>query len=531
MKQLILFILLLFLNSCDKDPIPTFAPTITTGVASNVMNTTATVSLSIAVVSNSKEVGIFCSTSLIGLSSAEAQKWSIENLKSGENTVSLTGLMPGTTYYYKAYATDGYVSISGDMKTFTTGIDYPILTTNAVSSITPTTATCGGNITSNGGGSVNTRGVCWSTSSSPTVNSPTKTVDGIDIGSFVSLITGLLPETTYYVRAYATNEKGTAYGAQVTFKTLPISLPTITTTNVTSIRTTTATSGGNITNDGGGTVITRGVCWSTSSNPTIDNSRTSAGAGIGAFTSSITGLTANTTYYMRAYAANSLGTAYGNQVSFTTNAESSGITVTDIDGNVYHTVTIGTQTWMVENLKTTRYRNGAIIPNVTDNASWAALTTGACCDYNNTPSNSITYGKLYNWYTVTDSRNIAPVGWHMPTDAEWRILTTYLGGESVAGGKLKEKGITHWSSPNTGATNETGFSALPGGYRDINGMFTYMTFEVDWWTSTRVNTIDAGVNAITACSQYLKYDITDVNKVHNAHKMVDGLYVRCVKDN
>lgn len=518
MKQLILFsFILCFLSGCDKDPIPTVAPTITTGVASNVLNTTATVGLSIAVVSNSKEVGVFCSTSLIGLSSADAQKWRAENIKSGENTVSLTGLMLGTTYYYKAYATDGTISIYGDMKTFTTGIDFPTLTTNSISSITSNKATCGGNISSSGGGTVNARGVCWSTSSNPTINLPTKTVDGSSAGSFSSTITGLLPETTYYVRAYATNEKGTVYGVQLTFTTLPISIPIIITASATSITTTTATSGGNITDDGGATVTARGICWSTTSNPTIANSRTSAGTGTGAFTSSITGLTANTTYYMRAYASYSLGTAYGNQVSFTTNAESSGIIVTDIDGNVYHTVIIGTQTWMVENLKTTRYRNGAVIPNVTDNASWAALTTGACCDYNNTPSNSVTYGKLYNWYAVNDSRNIAPAGWHVPTDAEWTTLTNYLGGESVAGGKLKETGTAHWTAPNTGATNETGFTALPGGRRGY-----YMGSNGNWWTSTEENSASAWIESVG-------YNYTDVSRYRLSKQ--GGLSVRCIKDN
>lgn len=224
MKQLILSIIILFfLCSCDKDSIPPLEPTITTGgVVSSITNTTATVSLTITNVSNSKEVGVFYSTSLIGLSSANAQKWSAENIKSGDNSVSLTGLMPGTTYYYKAYATDGYFSICGDMKTFTTGIDYPTLTANNVSSITSTQVTCCGNISSSGGGTINARGVCWSTSSSPTVSLATKTVDGTGTGSFSSTITGLLPKTTYYVRAYATNEKGTAYGAQFSFTTLSI---------------------------------------------------------------------------------------------------------------------------------------------------------------------------------------------------------------------------------------------------------------------------------------------------------------------
>ena len=170
MKQLILFILIFFLGACDKDPIPTVAPTITTGVASNVMNTTVTVSLSITNISNSKEIGVLYSTNSTSLTTTDAQNGSIVNIKSGENSAYLTGLLPGTTYYYKAYATDGTVSIFGNMKTFTTGIDYSTLTTNSVSSIYPTIATCGGNISSSGGGSINARGVCWSTSNNPSVS-------------------------------------------------------------------------------------------------------------------------------------------------------------------------------------------------------------------------------------------------------------------------------------------------------------------------------------------------------------------------
>jgi uncharacterized protein (TIGR02145 family) len=242
-----------------------------------------------------------------------------------------------------------------------------------------------------------------------------------------------------------------------------IVIPTLSTTAASSITTTSATSGGNVISDGGATVTARGVCWSTNQNPTIDNSKTSNDIGTGSFTSNLTGLTANTIYYVRAYATNSMGTAYGNQVTFKTTTDVETNTVTDIDGNIYHTVTIGTQVWMVENLKTTKYRNGDPIPNVTGNA-WAALTTGAYCWYNNDAATyKATYGALYNWYAVADSRNIAPTGWHVPTDAEWTTLTTFLGGESVAGGKLKETGTNHWTSPNTGATNETGFTALPGG--------------------------------------------------------------------
>ena len=151
-------------------------------------------------------------------------------------------------------------------------------------------------------------------------------------------------------------------------------------------------------------------------------------------------------------------------------------TVTDIDGNTYKTVKIGNQIWMAENLKVTHYRNGDIIPNVTNNFEWAYLSTGAWCVHDNDGSYANTYGYLYNWYAVNDIRNIAPEGWHVPTDEEWKELEMYLGMSQTEaddtgyrgtneGGKLKEAGTTHWETPNTGATNETGFSALPGGCR------------------------------------------------------------------
>ena len=202
--------------------------------------------------------------------------------------------------------------------------------------------------------------------------------------------------------------------------------------------------------------------------------------------------------------------------------ELSGGTVTDIDGNVYHTVKIGTQEWMIENLKTTKYRNGAPIPNVTIDASWAALSTGAYCWYGNDATKKASYGALYNWYAVADSRNIAPVGWHVPTDNEWNTLTTYLGGERVAGGKLKETGTSHWLTPNTGATNSSGFKAKPGGYRVYsNGTFRNVGHYGDWWSIT-------AVDATLASGRGLGYNYTDVDNHYYYFK--SGFSVRCVRD-
>jgi len=201
-------------------------------------------------------------------------------------------------------------------------------------------------------------------------------------------------------------------------------------------------------------------------------------------------------------------------------------TVTDIDGNVYHAVTIGTQVWMVENLKTTHYQDGTAIPNVTEDSIWSYLTTGAYCDYDNKSSNSVIYGRDYNWYAVANSHNICPKGWHVPSDAEWTTLTTYLGGETVAGGKLKETGTAHWVTPNTGATNQMGFSALPGGYRsgsDFYGQFVIVGYYGgEWWSSTESS-------ASSAWYRGMYFRRSDVKRDNDYNKTV-GLSVRCLKD-
>ena len=208
-------------------------------------------------------------------------------------------------------------------------------------------------------------------------------------------------------------------------------------------------------------------------------------------------------------------------------------TVTDIDGNVYQTIKIGDQWWMAENLKVTKYRNGDAIPNVTDSTEWSSLSTAAYCVYNNDNGNMATYGLLYNWYAVGDSRNIAPAGWHVPTDAELRQLEMHLGmSQSQAdsggwrgtdeGGKLKETGTTHWNSPNTGATNESGFTALPGGYRDDdNGPFGGIGSHGALWSSTASGGDEAYYRT-------LYYDYSNVRRGHNHRR--NGFSVRCVRD-
>ena len=194
--------------------------------------------------------------------------------------------------------------------------------------------------------------------------------------------------------------------------------------------------------------------------------------------------------------------------------------LTDIDGNIYHTIKIGTQVWMVENLKVTKYRNGDPIVNIPDGVQWKNSASGAYCNYDNNALNAEIYGRIYNWHAVNDSRKIAPVGWHVASDAEWTNLTNFLGGESVAGGKLKQEGLEYWWSPNAGATNESHFTALPGGTRYFDGAFDNSGRLAYWWTSTG----DPG-------GAWYRYVIWEDAGVHRfGHLLESGFSVRCVKD-
>lgn len=295
--------------------------------------------------------------------------------------------------------------------------------------------------------------------------------------------------------------------------------PEVTTNSVTSIAQTTATCGGTITSDGNATITEKGVCWSQWYTPYTSDNRTIDGTGSGSFTSYITGLTANTTYYVRAYATNEMGTSYGASEIFTTTGGGGG-PVTDVDGNVYTPVTIGTQVWMLENLKTTHYRNGDAISYVSDFTSWGSQTGGAYCNYEDQQSNASVYGRLYNWFAVNDSRSIAPTGWHVASFNEWNTLVTYLGGDYVAGGKLKESGTAHWNSPNN-ATNESGFTGLPSGGRSTDGTYFNLGYSAGWWTATEYDGTDAWGRSVL-------YNETTLYTVN--YMKQNGYAVRCVKD-
>ncbi|MEI7830052.1 MAG: FISUMP domain-containing protein [Prolixibacteraceae bacterium] len=659
---------------------------------------------------------------------------STDGTGTGTFTSSLTGLAANTTYFVRAYAINAVGTTYGNEVSFKTLTGVSTISTTNITGITATTASSGGNIAADGGAAITARGICWGTATNPTI-AGNKTTDGVGIGTFASSLTGLIPGTAYFARAYASNVLGTYYGNEVTYRTplapilfnssktygtmsdldgntyktiqigtqlwmaenlkttkykdgsaIPLvtdniawanltaqgycwynndmttykevcgalynwytvqtnklcpngwhvptdlewtvlttylggestsggklkeqgtnhwgnpntgatnesgftavpggyrsfdgpfsylggtghwwtstessstnsmlrsthylygnvnnyndykqggysvrcisgdlTLPTLTTLIITNVASTSATSGGNITSDGGTIVTARGVCWSTTQNPTIADNKTSDGNGVGNFASSITGLSANTKYFTRSYATNSVGTSYGNEVSFTTsiapiqfNTSKTYGSVTDADGNIYKTIQIGTQLWMAENLKTTKYRDGLAIPLVIDNTAWAANTTPGYCWYNNdaTTYKNI-YGALYNWYTVNTNK-LCPTGWHVPTDSEWTVLITYMGGENVSGGKLKETGTSHWITPNTGATNEYGFSALPGGYRSNNSLFYFVGFQSMLWSSDESPTLGSLI-------RHLDYQSNIVSR-ENYSKYL-GLNVRCI---
>lgn len=444
----------------------------------------------------------------------------------GSFVCSLTALNPGTKYFVRAYATNIAGTSYGSEITFSTLANLPTVTTTAVSAITTATATSGGNVTTDGGGVITARGVCWNTSTNPTIAN-NMTTDGSGIGAFSSLLISLVSSTTYFIRAYATNSAGTTYGNEISIKTL-VPSPILTTIAPSSITSTSVLSGGNIINDGGKTFTSKGVCWSTSPNQTISEDFTVDGVGAGNFTSSITILNAGKTYYLKAYAANSAEVYYGNEILFLTpsapiqfNLYKSYGSLSDVDGNVYKTIQIGTQLWMAENLKTTKYCDGTNIPLITDNSVWGNLLTPAYCWYNNDiSSNKSIYGALYNWYSAASDK-LCPTGWHVPTYMDWKTLISYVGG--VSGSKMKEVSTYRWKNTGNHATNETGFTVLPNGVREKGGGYSFngMGLWCHFWSSTEASILNA-------YDWKFYYDDWFVQEWNDSKQ--EGNAVRCIKN-
>ena len=296
--------------------------------------------------------------------------------------------------------------------------------------------------------------------------------------------------------------------------------PLITTSTATSITATGATTGGVVAADGGASVTARGVAYGLSSAPTTSGTITNNGTGTGSFSSTLTGLTSFSTYYVRAYATNSVGTSYGNEINFTTLFECGLSMMTDVEGNTYNTVQIGTQCWSQSNLKVSKYRNGDNIPTGLSNSQWGSASSGAYAIYDNNTSNNTLYGKLYNGYAANDSRGLCPTGWHVPSDTEWASLITFLGGSSVAGGKMKS--TTGWNSPNTGATNSSGFTGLPGGGRLGGGVYGDLGNVGHWWSTTIIGS--------AGWAWYRSLNTSFNSVANNANPQAYGYAVRCLRD-
>ena len=423
-------------------------------------------------------------------------------------------------------------------KPFWSGSSYPIVS-NQMVSLTSCTASITVNVSDDGGSPVTSRGVVWSTSPNPTITS-SKVIEGNGKGSFSTTLPNLAPNTTYYIRAFATNDVGTGYGSEIKVTTFTgTAIPTLTTIPISDITSTTAKSGGMVIGDCGSVVTARGIVWSTSPNPTVSlGTKTNDASGTGSFNSSLTGLSPNTTYYVRAYSINATGPGYGQEIAFTTLSLSfnCGISILkDIDGNSYNTLQIGNQCWMKENLKVSKYRDGTVIPldesggttGIGTGQTWSSIKAGARTLYEHSPSNLATYGYLYNWYSVVDSKGLCPNGWHIPSDSEWTALTDFLGGLSVAGGKMKSTGTTYWNSPNTGATNESGFSVLPGGIRFSDGSFFNIRDFAFFWSATEYNSLHAWYRSLGVSGGNVRRDSV-MSDIFDG-KLV-GASVRCLKD-
>ncbi|MDD6184259.1 MAG: FISUMP domain-containing protein [Bacteroidales bacterium] len=480
----------------------------------------------------------------------------------GSFTSHLSGLTDGTTYYVRAYATNSVGTAYGEEREFSTLLMLsPTVTTNTVTDVTVSSATCGGVVTSDGNVPVTARGVCWDTLPNPTVDdNDSLTFNGSGIGSFTSMLSGLAEGTTYYVRAYAINSVDTAYGEQKRFTTQI--LPSVITDSVSNITTTSAECGGKVVSQGSSAVLYRGVCWSISQNPTVDDSHTTENGGVGSFTSSITGLYAGVRYYVRAYATSSAGTAYGAQVTFVTTFTCGSNTVSDHEGNAYHTVQIGNQCWTKDNLRTTTSPSTGtyLIP-----ASGTGYTfTGKQARWYNNDSATYApqnYGLLYNWNAAVDTfntaygetsvntssnnavsvtfsghrRGICPAGWHLPSDAEWTQLTDYVSSQSeytcsgnssyIAKALASTEGWNTFTNScavgnNQGSNNATGFSAVPAGFC-YGSSFDYVGVNAYFWSYTQYG-------SSVAWYRYLSYYGAGVRR-YNYYKS-NGFSVRCLRD-
>ena len=495
-------------------------PTVTTAAITNITQTTATSGGNVTSDGGATITarGVCWSTSPAPVATGSH---TTDAGTTGSYTSNLTGLVAGTLYYIRAYATNSVGTSYGNELTFTT-LSLPTVTTAAVTNIAQTTATGGGNVTYDGGTTVTFRGVCWSTTSNPTTSNSI-TTDGNGTGTFTSSLTGLGANTLYHVRAYAANSVGTSYGSDVTFTTSPTT-PSITTTAVTSITQTNAASGGNVTSDGGATVTARGVCWSTTSGPVATGSHTTDGSGTGTFTSSLTGLTKGTLYFVRAYAINSAGTAYGSEVSFTTlfcgdplsiNHQTAGGVAPVAKSVTYGTVTnVPGETakcWITGNLGAD-HQATAVNDGTEPSAGWywqfnrkqGYKHDGTTLTPNTTWINAIS--ETSSWTAANDPCAIElGTGWRIPTSTEWSNV------DGTAGGNW-----TSWNGP-----WNSGLKLHGAGFLNYtNGTLANRGAQGNYWSST-------GPSSTTAYDLNFNSGLSEMVGNNKAY----GFTLRCLRDN
>ena len=475
-------------------------------------------------------------------STSPASQSPLSGDSNGNVTVALTALNPGKLYHFRVKAENSLgITYSNDM-TFTTLGQVPSVTTLDANAISVSTATLNGSVNPNY--LPTTISFEWGIDNSygnrliPTQNS----LDGSTPVNVFVVLSGLTEGTKYYYRITATNELGTTNSLGFTFTTF--AKPIITTKDISEITTTSALCGGSILSDFGSPVSERGICWSTSHNPNTTDNKVLSSSGGANFSVPITNLIPNSTYYLRAYAINSVGIGYGNEIILKTYTG----TISDIDGNQYYTVTIGTQLWMVQNLKTTKFNNGD--PIGTTSPTNKDITAESNPEYqwaagNGDEANVAIYGRVYTWFTVTDNRKLCPAGWHVATDFDWGTLEVWLinNGYKYDGSTNYEaynklgKSLTNttlWVESNVAGSigntdypdyrNKSGFSALPVGTRNSKGEFTPLGLQAVWWTSTGDE-----FNPEVAWARIMNNDNDFILK--NGYRKVDlANSVRCIKD-
>lgn len=397
-------------------------------------------------------------------------------------------------------------------------IQVATLSATTVSEITAISATASGNVSAAEGLQVIDKGICYGTTN--TGANHTCISAGANQGDITLQLSNLTANATYYARIYAQTPFGTTYGAFANFRTMN-GRPTFSTVSISNIQAYSANFSVNVVTDGGAPVTSKGVCYSSTVNPTTADTCIEFEAGTGSMSGTFENLQIGTTYYVRGYATNIVDTRYSTGASFKTLIATAGAGVTDIDGNSYTTSIIGSQEWMAENLRTATFRDGTPISNIRNDSNWFETTLPAWVNYDNNPDYDETYGKLYNWNAMSSNRMICPAGWSVPTEEDWNTLVTYLGERNTSGGKLKETGTTYWQSPNTGATNESGFNARPNGVRFGGGAFGNIRTSGHYWSSS----MQSSDKPITF------YMVNFATYVANGDDVKQtGLAIRCVRD-